>query len=101
MTGVRVQLGIVCGSTVPLGDLARRLRRQQRPDDVPAVLGEVAAVEELQLARQDRIMTALRVLGRQDEGRPAAIGSASTYSLWPVEIERRVALELPDPLLGR
>jgi hypothetical protein len=35
---------------VPLGDLAGGLRGEQGPHDVPAVLGEVASVEQLQLA---------------------------------------------------
>jgi hypothetical protein len=101
MTGVRVQFWNRVRLDLPLGHFARGLRRQQRAHDEPAVLCEVAAVEQLQLARErsDR-HEALRVLGshrecpaRRDRERLDVVRMAA-------EIERRVALELTDPLLG-
>ena len=102
MTGVRVQPGIVCGSTdhsatLPVVFVASSVR-----DDVPAVLGEVAAVEELQLTREgaDRD-EALGILGRHQEGLPGGERERLDVVLVAVEVEGRVPLELPDLLLRR
>ena len=86
----------------PLGDLAGGLRRQRRPDDEPAVLREVAAVEELQLTRQGPDHdVALGILGRHREGLPRGDRESLDVVLVAMEVERGVPLELPDLPPGR
>jgi hypothetical protein len=86
----------------PLRHLPRRLRRDQAADDVPAVLGDVAPVEQHQAAGDGLDgEAALRVPGSENE-RLARRDRVGFHVLVPSPVvERRVAGELGYLRVGR
>ncbi len=81
----------------PFRHLPRRLRLQQRSDDEPAVLGEIAPVEQLESARHGvDADAAFGILGSEDQRLPRGHGLGLDVLVPAPVVEGRVTLELAD-----